>query len=640
MARGGKKGGKSKQKTGRAKALEDEYAMSAFLNQYLEEEDGQINKWMAETPNIKTMKWIFPMDQDATMIYYACCKAEEVQAKRVQELTSADYVDAVPSHGGIIKNCVCSLCDACCSIIGSSKKTVEENNADVDSSKQANGLPRWKNKKEIPWTADIFMLSWDSKGYVEVKPQIKIGMSYDQTDGVAADGLSWGIGLSDVRDGIEVAAEVKSLAKFTFKADNIPAMQKGLKDKVGKEFEEDSDTPGKLETLLGYFQETVRFILGRFAGESLLTEDLFKEEPQPVKCTATLELSMSLGVSGKACFGWADTGGYHMKGCAGKVAAAIEAKADFFYGTRDDGAFKLNIAYLNFGFTFEVEPGTKGDSFFTYHEEDKNELKQICQDSNIAQLDGIWFIDRVKEHAKTVAAVAFCEVKNGNMSVCDGVNPKWSMPFALKSGKADENPYLEYSCETVGNNQPARETLKSVRIMKTHKTDKTKHPLMASIASLQFEAQFGTTREMKWYRAPVETGVPLAKGVFTDAAVAQKQLSLTDDELKAAKTAREDYVKWMKNLNRIVRIEHLPGGTTESQLIEHLKARIKSMPAPKIEYKAEQVKWKILTQGMAMIIIKVEDDDAAGALAKKVAKLLNGSTLGTLSAGKAISATV
>jgi len=224
-----------------------------------------------------------------------------------------------------------------------------------------------------------------------------------------------------------------------------------------------------------------------------------------------------------------------------------------------------------------------------------------------------------------------------DLSTFDASKPQATAPPALSCF-----PFFQYKIETVAT-LPATEALKGVRYCMGEAGPDGVAEKTTTIASLEWEATYGTTRTMTWYRVVDE-------GLWqTGLEVINKSQEKRDESAKKLKQ-HKDLVGF---LSGCVRVEGLPKGCTQSQLTKHVldqngrltcesnRRKISTINCfgnkkiPKFEIKKENIKdVRIFEQSNVGVIslhsmdfTGTDEENAYGSFAYVTACFLHGTTL-------------
>jgi len=160
--------------------------------------------------------------------------------------------------------------------------------------------------------------------------------------GVTKDGWDAHVGLSDVRDGVELACSAGYTQHFEGKGNSLVEFLESIKttgcpaigdEKHAAEFEK------AMTDLIAAYPHLLATIL------KIVHVDISGSYVEGV-----VEFNLTLGVSGKVAAGaWTDADGYRMYGAAGKIACVGELKYGVFVGWKDHGENRLNNFKLLIG---------------------------------------------------------------------------------------------------------------------------------------------------------------------------------------------------------------------------------------------------------------------------------------------------
>jgi len=199
--------------------------------------------------------------------------------------------------------------------------------------------------KGATWEVNLGPLSFGSRG-LDLKPQFKVG--------AASANFSAELGLSDVRNGLRIAAKAEAKVEARAQGRSLSALHSSVH----------CETPGFREAL-----KVAKGLLasgsaarGRIAealglGAAQLDAALPAEAPGEEPLLLRVKAAVALGTSAELRLGWCDTQGYHMLGAGGSAAAAVSLGANVFAGKHASGASArvlLGIGNFDFEYTFPL----------------------------------------------------------------------------------------------------------------------------------------------------------------------------------------------------------------------------------------------------------------------------------------------
>lgn len=182
------------------------------------------------------------------------------------------------------------------------------------------------------WGVSLGFVEVGDQG-VAVKPQLKLG--------VQAANVNIGGGIGDVRDGLSVGVGANVSTSVKSSGRSFDEVIKNARGNTNCRPLDDG-----LNACLKWFNWSFDS-LKKIAGC-----DFRQKSGVRFKLVGTT--SVGVGVSGKACLGWADTKGYHMIGASGKVAAAAKVGGSGFAGLHQNGR-QLKIVFSIGNAAFDVE---------------------------------------------------------------------------------------------------------------------------------------------------------------------------------------------------------------------------------------------------------------------------------------------
>jgi len=226
-------------------------------------------------------------------------------------------------------------------------------NNQVDASASSSGQ-RQQDKEAAKssssaWELNLGPLSLGSKG-IDLKPQLKLGV---ETSNFNAE-----IGVSDVRDGLKLAAKVEASVDAVTEGssmhelhENIHCDTPGFREalKVAKALlGKGSNVLVKIAEIVGITEESLMHIFeGKQADGS--------EQANKDRLHLVVNASIGVGASAQLCLGWSNTQGYHMVGVGGEVAQGYALGGNVFAGKHRSGtSSKIILGIANFTFNYTV----------------------------------------------------------------------------------------------------------------------------------------------------------------------------------------------------------------------------------------------------------------------------------------------
>lgn len=182
-------------------------------------------------------------------------------------------------------------------------------------------------------------------GGIVVKPQFKVG--------VEADNYNAQLGVSDVRDGLQVLAKVGAKVYAESEALTVQDLDDNIR----------CDTPGFNEAL-EVAKEVIQaggagldYIAAALHVDKSVLDQVWHGDASDAEHLMKLRVkaSVSIGASASVSLGWEDTKGYHMVGAGGKASALLSLGCSIFVGKHKDGtSLKVILGISNFGFEYTM----------------------------------------------------------------------------------------------------------------------------------------------------------------------------------------------------------------------------------------------------------------------------------------------
>jgi len=257
------------------------------------------------------------------------------------------------------------------SLFGEKKKPEEKHEEKEEVKDAEQDKEMGEEAESASWAVHLGVVTIGSDG-VKLKPQMKVGAE--------TSNFSTEFGLSDVRDGIKVAAVAEAKLDVHAEGTSVNELHRNIKcDTVGfkqaleiaknslstgdgAQDKEASQLP-KLAEVLGLDMASLKRMLGQGTVEDAKDEsnneakdDRADNVERPLM-QLRVEGSFGVGASAEVRLGWTDTDGYKMIGCAGSAAAGLQLSADAFAGKHCTGTSAkiiLGIGNFLFEYTFPL----------------------------------------------------------------------------------------------------------------------------------------------------------------------------------------------------------------------------------------------------------------------------------------------
>eukprot|EP00931_Biecheleriopsis_adriatica_P013161 TRINITY_DN11450_c0_g2_i1.p1 TRINITY_DN11450_c0_g2~~TRINITY_DN11450_c0_g2_i1.p1 ORF type:complete len:530 (+),score=132.26 TRINITY_DN11450_c0_g2_i1:53-1642(+) len=211
-------------------------------------------------------------------------------------------------------------------------------------------LPAACTPKSLRWEINVGPLAVNREG-LAMKPQFKFGGEFEK--------LRLEAGVSDVRDGLRVTANVASTWECTAEGRSLaelhtnirfdaPGFQQALQASQRLLEATKLSTCPELAWAVQKQPETLADVMAALPAEA---------GSEPRMMSLRVQIQAKVGVTARVNLGWRDTQGYHMVGIGGSVSSAIKVGANLFAGIHSSGTsarIVVGISSFTFQYTFPI----------------------------------------------------------------------------------------------------------------------------------------------------------------------------------------------------------------------------------------------------------------------------------------------